>query len=58
MSFKTGFFSFKARLAFIQLKKVFTKISILYHFNLEYHIQIKTNISSYTIYKVLRQLIS
>lgn len=54
MSFKTSFLSSKARLAFTQLRKIFIKISILYYFNLEYHIQIETNISSYTIYKVLR----
>ena len=46
----------KAWLAFTQFKKAFTKALIFRQFDLEYHIQIETNVSSYAIGKVLSQL--
>lgn len=52
-----GFFIFKDKLIFIKLKQAFVKTLIFYHFNLECHIQIKTNISHYTIDKVFSQLV-
>lgn len=56
-TFKTRFFIFKARVTFIYLRKVFTKIIICYHFDPEYYIQIKINIFDYVIGKVLSQMI-
>lgn len=53
---KTDFFTFKARLTFAELGQTFIKTSILYHFDLEYQIQIETNILGYIINKVLSQL--
>lgn len=38
MSSRVGFFTSKASLIFIQLRKVFTKALILYYFDLEHHI--------------------
>ena len=52
----TGYLTPKARLAFNKLRKAFTETSILQNFNLEYHIQIKTNAPGYTISRVLYQL--
>ena len=52
----TGYLTLNARQAFTQLKQVFTKASILRHFDLEYHIQIETDVSSYAINRVLSQL--
>ena len=51
-----GYLSPEARLAFVQLKKTFTKGLILQHFDLECHIWIKTNASGYVISGVLSQL--
>ena len=53
-----GFFTLKAKLAFIQLRQAFVKAPILHYFDPEYHIRIKTNISSYAIGGILSQLIS
>ena len=53
----TRFLTFEASTAFIQLRQAFTKASILQHFDLEYHIRIKTNVSGYAIGEVLSQLI-
>ena len=53
---RAGYLTTKARLAFIQLRKLFTKALILQHFDLECHIWIKTNASGYTIGGVLSQL--
>ena len=47
----------KARLAFTQLRKAFTKTSILWHFAQECYIRIETDTSSYAIAGVLTQLI-
>ena len=52
----TGYLAPKARLAFIKLRKAFTKALILRHFDLEYHIRIETDASSYSIGGVLSQL--
>lgn len=52
-SFLTGFITFKARLVFAQLRQVFIKVPILYHFDLEYYIGIETDASDYTISEVL-----
>lgn len=38
MSYKAGFFIFKASLVFTQLRKTFIKALILYYFNLVYYI--------------------
>ena len=54
----TGFFTSETRLAFIQLKQAFVKALILYYFDLESHIRIETNISSYIIGGILSQLSS
>ena len=43
--------------AFNQLRQAFTKALILWHFDPEYHIQIKTDASGYAIWKILSQLI-
>ena len=40
------------------MKQAFTKTLIFWHFDPEYHIQIKTNTSSYAIDRVLSQLTS
>ena len=45
-----------ARLAFTQLKKVFTKAPILWYFDPEYYIRIETDVSGYAIGRVLSQL--
>ena len=42
--------------SFNQLRKAFTKVSILQHFDPECHIRIETNASGYTIKRVLSQL--
>ena len=47
----------KARLAFTQLQKAFTKALILQHFDLEYHIWIETDVLCYAIGKVLCYLL-
>ena len=49
---------FGAKLAFTKLRQAFFKAPILYHFDLERHIQIKTNVSGYVIGRVLSQLTS
>ena len=41
---RTGYLTSKARLAFTQLRKMFTKASILRHFNLKCYIRIETNV--------------
>lgn len=38
ISFEESFFTFEDSLAFIQLKKAFTKALILYYFDLKHHI--------------------
>ena len=53
MEAELSFITFKARLAFTKLRQIFIKASILYYFNSEYHIWIKTNIFRYTISEIL-----
>lgn len=48
-SFGTDLFTLRAKKTFINLWKVFIKALILMHFDIEYHICIKTNALSYTI---------
>lgn len=55
-SSRISFFIFKTILAFIWLIEIFIKAFILYYFDWKYHIQIKINISSDIIDKVLNQL--
>lgn len=52
------FHIFEASLAFIQLRKAFIQALIIYYFHSEHHIQIETNLSSYTISEILSQLTS
>ena len=42
-----------AKLAFTELRQVFFKASILYHFNPERHIRIEMDVSAYAISRVL-----
>ena len=51
-----GYLIPKARLAFIQLRKAFTKASIFRHFDPECHIRIETDALYYAICGVLNQL--
>lgn len=48
-----GFFIFKARLAFIQLKQVFIIAYILNYFNLKDYIWIETDILNFAISEIL-----
>ena len=52
----TGYLTSEAKEVFTQLRQVFTKASILQHFDPEYHIQIETDASGYAISGVLGQL--
>lgn len=54
--FGMHFLTFKARIAFSRLKKAFTKVLILHYFDLERHIQIKTNGSAFAISEIFSQL--
>ena len=49
----TGYLTPKARLAFTQLRKAFTKALILQHFDPECYIRIKIDVSGYAISGVL-----
>ena len=53
-----SFLTPEARLAFNRLRLAFTKAPILWHFDLECHIQIETDASGYAIGGVLSQLAS
>ena len=53
-----GYLTPGAKQAFTQLRQVFTKASILQHFDSECHIRIKTDVSSYAIGRVPSQLTS
>ena len=50
---RIGFFTPKARLTFTQLRQVFVEAPILYYFDLESHIWIKTDALNYAISNVL-----
>ena len=55
---ESGFFISRARMAFTQRRQAFIKALILYHFDLEYHIQVEIDESSYAIGGVFNQLTS
>ena len=52
------FLTANTKKAFTKLKQVFIEAPILNHFDLEYHIQIKMNVSRYAIGEILSQLTS
>ena len=52
-----GYLTPNARQAFSKLRQAFTKAPILWHFDPAYYIRIKIDALSYTIDKVLNQLI-
>lgn len=52
----TDFFTFEVRLLFTKLRQIFVKAPILYNFNLDCHIWIKTGISEYAIDRIFSQL--
>ena len=56
--FGSGFLAPGARQAFNELRQAFIETSILHHFDPDCHIQIKTDVLSYIIGKVLSQLTS
>ena len=53
---KSSLLTPNAKQVFIQLRQVFTKVQILQHFDLKYHIQIETNISGYAIGSIPSQM--
>ncbi len=57
-SSRTDFLTSEAKKVFIHLQKNFTKTLILKHFDLEYHIRIKTDALEYAINGVLSQMTS
>ena len=52
----TDYLTRDARQAFTQLRQMFTKVLILWHFNPECHIRIETDVLGYAIDSVLSQL--
>ena len=54
----SDFLTLRAKLAFIELRQAFVKAPILYHFDLERHIQIEKDVSGYATGRVLSQLTS
>ena len=48
----------ETRLAFTKLRQAFVKAPIFYHFDLEHHIRVKTDVLGYAIGGVLNQLTS
>ena len=55
---KSDFYTSGTRQTFTELRQAFIEVSILHHFNPNYHIRIETDISSYTIGEVFNQLTS
>ena len=55
---KIDFLIPKAKLVFTKLRQAFVKAPILHHFDLERHIRIETDASSYIIGDILNQLTS
>lgn len=49
--FETRFSIFEARVALTRLRKTFIKVPILHHFDLECHILIETDVSSFLLVK-------
>ena len=54
----SDFLILETRLTFTKLRQAFVKALILYHFDPEYHIQVKIDVSGYAIGKVLSHLTS
>lgn len=52
----SGFLISRAIKIFTELRQVFIKTPIFYHFNPNCHIQIETQVSSYTVNRVFSQL--
>ena len=52
-----GYLIPKTRSTFTQLRKVFIKVLVLGHFDLKFHIRIKTDVSGYAISIMLNLLI-
>ena len=52
ISFGLHFLTFRARLVFAKLKQTFIETSIFYHFDLKYHICIRSNVFDYIINNV------
>ena len=52
----SDFFTLRARLVFIKLRKAFVKTLIFYYFDSEHHIQVETDISGYIIGGVFSQV--
>lgn len=50
------FFISKAGIALIRFRKAFTKVLILYHFNLKYYIQIETDTSGFVMSGIFCEL--
>ena len=53
---RTGYLTYKPRLAFTSLRKAFTKALIFRHFNLKCHIRIEIDVLYYAISGVLNEL--
>lgn len=53
LSSEMGFLTFEARLAFTKLKETLIDVLIFHHFDLKYHIQIKTDILNNAISEIL-----
>lgn len=54
----TRFFIPKTKIAFLKLRKIFTKTPILYYFEPDWYIQIETNTFRYAIREFFSQLTS
>ena len=52
----SSFLTSKATLAFSRLRQVFTEAPNLHHYDPEYHIQIKIDVSDYALDVILSQL--
>ena len=52
----SNFLTPEAKLAFLQLRQAFIKVSILYHFDLKRYIWNKTDVSDYAINDILSQI--
>ncbi len=55
---KTVFLISEAQAGFFYLQKAFTKVSILYHFDLECHIRSRTDVAGYATSEVFSQIAS
>ena len=55
-SFESGFFTFRAEQAFTKLKQAIIEVLILHYFDMNGYIWIETDVSGYTIGRLLSQL--